>query len=498
MKPLVRVILALGLGVTTIVWQLKLSLAPAPNREKSEELSASMGICMRDTERFFYFFYYLGLFPVTANVAPTQYSTEGARAFVREQGETLSNDLDTACMVGRGGDWGRFFVLLPHAWKTGSAENPSTKEAASWIFIASLALLCACFAYSVSIPLGVALTLFIGSSHFQLYETYHNINVFWTPVTTFVLTLALLSKFIGTRSAILSKVDWLRAVVAGLALALMSQVRLENLPLIASGLLALCCAKQPVARRLLLCVTFVGSLVTCVQVCDRYFTSKIAESAQFVTKSGGTLKTGEALAHHPFWHSIAAGLGDFDKRYGYQMSDIAIYSKVLPVLNSKFEYQFYPAEWFYGDSKDPAARIKPENVPEYAPTARDIVLSDVRRDPLWYISILGKRASLILSSFTPLRAKLLVAEYSLSVPSLLIAFCLVVVIATRHWRYLALMGMALPMSAVPFLITSTGGTTAYGVLQFVSVAILIDMTCAMLWRGVVGARVGRSASCDPC
>jgi hypothetical protein len=203
MKPLVRWTLALALGLTTVLWQVKLSSAPLPNREKSEELSASMGICMRDTERFFYFFYYLGLFPLTASIAPTQYSVEGARAFVRENGETLSNDLDTACMVGRGGDWGRFFVLLPHAWKTGSAQDPSTKEAASWIFISSLALLSACLAYSVSIPLSVALTLFIGSSHFQIYEAYHNINVFWTPVSAFAFAVALLSKFIGSRSEIL-------------------------------------------------------------------------------------------------------------------------------------------------------------------------------------------------------------------------------------------------------------------------------------------------------
>lgn len=496
MKQLVRLVLALALGVATVVWQLKLSSEPPPTREKSEELSASMGICMRDTERFFYFFYYLGLFPVTSSIAPTQYSTEGARAFVRENGGTLSNDLDTACMVGRGGDWGRFFVLLPHAWSTGSAADPSTKEAASWIFISCLALLCACLAYSVSIPLGVALTVFIGSSHFQLYETYHNINVFWTPVAAFVFTLALLSRFIGSRSATLWKGDWVLVALAGIGLALMSQVRLENLPLVASGLVALCCAKQSATRRLMLCATYIGSLLACVQLCDKYFSWKISEASQFVTSSGGTLKTGEALAHHPFWHSIAAGLGDFDTKYRYQMSDIAIYSKVLPVLNSKFEYRFSSAEWFYGDVRDPAVRVKPENVPEYAPTVRDIVVSDIRRDPRWYITILRQRASLIFSSLAPLRAKFPTTEFSWSLPPALIAVCVIAAIASRQWRYLVLLALALPMSAVPFLITSSGGTTAYGVLQFVCAAILIDMVCAVLWRGALRTRGGRSMSCD--
>jgi len=328
----------------------------------------------------------------------------------------------------------------------------------------------------LSLPFSIALVLLIGSSHFQLFEAYHNNNVFSLPISVFALVLAATARLLNPKRSEPSRFDWFIALGLGVVLATVSQIRLESLPLMLSVILAFICSKQPIKRRFVLCLVFVLSLFGAIKLQDQYFAHKIGEANKFVTERGGSVKSGSALAHHPFWHPIAAGLGDFDKKYGYQMYDIPIFGKAMHVLNHRYGYNFIPKDWFYGDPKDPAVVVKPETLPEYESALRYLVVGDVSKDPLWYLGILRDRIFQIVKSFTPLRLDLGWRSFSLNFPPFILTFSLLLLAALRRWDYLVLVLFSLPMSVIPFLIHSKGGTTAYGVTHFICVAILVDIS----------------------
>ena len=220
-----RVLLLLVGLAALLVWQYVFFSHGDPDTSlwTGYRLEASNGVAEWQPE-FVYFLYYLNLYPVVSLAqGPRDYSVEGARRLISEQGSTLAMDRYWTI---RYGDLGKTYLYLPNAWLKGRAARPRMLPANAAAFTAALLALFAAFWYVRKTALGAILVLLLGSNPFQVSEVYANNNLFGWPITIMVLLLALHVPLIhqegGYRGWIL-----LLALVSGVLLGTMRQMRTE-------------------------------------------------------------------------------------------------------------------------------------------------------------------------------------------------------------------------------------------------------------------------------
>ena len=120
----------------TLIWQRQF-LGNHTLGGRDSQLSANIGLAP-DIRQFFYFFYYLNVFPVGAipegRVAEDIWkiysfdrppflpvSRAGAEEFVRQHGDQLIMDCSQPASTLRSGEFFKLFLFLPNAWLSGSA-----------------------------------------------------------------------------------------------------------------------------------------------------------------------------------------------------------------------------------------------------------------------------------------------------------------------------------------------------------------------------------------
>jgi hypothetical protein len=468
--------LLLVLGLLAIFhWQRDLGRR-ALFLDQSYDITSSVGIS--HAARFFYFFYYLGHFPVatTAPLPQDAYSPAAAARLLREQADTLVMDFN---LTWRSGDRGKIFLFYPDALLRGTAQDPSVRTMHRLAFTAALmALWTACVLCGQAI-LGVALVLLLGSNAFQLRQVHVMENVFSWTITTAVLVLALHAPLVfgcsGGRLRAKGRTAFFYALGVALAsgalLGCVRTVRSEPVVIGIAAALTYLFMPGPGLRlrgRLLLCGALAGAQLLVGAALDRWFQRKHDQAAVLLKQIGGHPYPGPRVSHHELWHPIWCGLGDFDQKYGYRWDDRVAVDYAFPVMRDRLGVRLpprTPGRYHTDEYWDEARRYPrfPAEVPGYHEVIRDKVLSDIRRDPGWYLDILGKRALRLLRELTPLRVQIRMARRTLPWHPLLLAPALLVLLAFRRGDRLALAAFTLPTCLTALLIYSDKGNCYYAI-----------------------------------
>ena len=481
-----RAIVLLGGLVALVVWQSIFFRHgyPETTLQSPYRLEASAGHLARQ-EDFVYFLYYLNLYPI-ASISPKalEYSIEGARRLIAEQGQTLVMDRDWTI---RYGELAKTYLYLPHVWLKGKPVRPRMLHTNALGFTAALLALFTAFWYVEKTTLGAILVVLMGSNPFQVNEVYANNNVFGWPITLTLLVLALHVPLMARRLRSFSAIVAL-ALVSGIILGTLRHVRTE--PVLVAAAVAgvyLTATQLRLWRRLALILLLGVTFVATASGWTAFFEAKYWEAYGVVKAAGGHAYDGPRYPHHFFWHALACGFGDFDHKYGYRWSDTRAISYAWPILQHRYNYQpvGYPplAPDFshlltfgtYWDRGRQYART-PFEIPEYIEIVRNKVLGDVIHDPLWYASILGRRVTRILAQSTP-PSFALGNGWSVLLPGRPLWGYLAVVVALvllrrRAWFGLQLIGFTVPLAGTALLVYSDGGTALYSVAHLVAFAII--------------------------
>jgi hypothetical protein len=477
-------VLLLGL-LAIVVWQAGFARSPG-SLPDSHRMSASTGL--NSEYRFVYFFYYLGLYPVTSSEGHVtflgepgyrRYSREAAERLIRERGRTLQMEWKHTVRVG---EPGKLFLYMLDALLKGEPRLPlSLRPANQAVFVASLCAAFGAFWYAGMPLIGGLLALLVGSNPFQLFQVYARENVFGWPISVGLLTLAinlpLLRRGRGPSRWLL-----LVPLATGALLATLAQVRTEPITILASA--ALACVFVSGAstwRRVALLAVLIASFALVWTLWAAWFEARFQEARRVVAAAGGHPYDGPRDTSHAFWHPIWCGLGDFDTRYGYVWSDTAAARYAHPILRDVYKvdvpdwdfdsWGYYTAFW------DPGRRYykMPYEMPHYSDVVRDKVLGDIARDPAWYGGILARRAWRLLSETTPARLTLGSRFVTLPWTGLLVPPLLALLALTRSWTLLKLACFPLSTSIPAFVVYSGNGMSFYSWYHLMAAAIVASI-----------------------
>jgi tetratricopeptide (TPR) repeat protein len=480
-----RALVLLGGLVALVVWQSTFFRHGYPDTTLQSEyrLEASAGHLDWQQE-FVYFLYYLNLFPVASISRTTpDYSVEGARRMIAEQGHTLVMDRYWTI---RYGELAKTYLYLPHVWLKGKPVRPRMLHANAVGFTVALLVLFTAFWYVEQTTLGVVLVVLMGSNPFQVNQVYATNNVLGWPITVTLLLLALHVPLIAGRLRRFSVIIGL-ALLSGAILGTVRQVRTEPvLVFVAVAGVYLAATHLRSWIRLTAVVLLGVTVIATSSAWTGFFEGKYRQAYTVVKAAGGHVYDGPRYPHHFFWHALSCGLGDFDRKYGYRWSDTRALSYAWPILQHRYDYRpvGYPplaprvldllTFGVYWDRGRQYVKT-PFEIPEYIEIVRNKVLGDIVHDPLWYASILGRRLARILTQSTPPTVAL-GNGWFVSLPGRAVWGYLAVVVALallrrRAWFGLKLIAFTVPLAGTALLVYSGGGTALYSVAHLVAFAI---------------------------
>ncbi len=459
--------------VLTIMWQETFQYA-GRKLDVTYRVSVTAGIFGQET--FYYYYHYLGLFPVYAEGIEPIYSRDGAEAIIRDRPEALRTERG---YVIRSGDLGKIWLFGPSAFLKGDAREPTAAEFNHWFFVLGLIGVLVATWFVGQFPLGVFLVLLIGSHPFQLYEVYaDNLpgtgQVFSIVISSALVLLAPHIPLLFGRSV--SKVYLLSLPIStGIFLGTIRQVRSEPMLLIVSVLACYALASN-VSRRARAAISLLSLVTLAITLLfwNQYWDSKLAESHDLVAAAGGAPYPGELTRNHVLWHPIWCGLGDFGQKYGYKWDDVAAFEYAMPILRREgaIDYEMVGTEQSTGwyDDRRLYNKIIWTN-PRYEEILRDKVVGDIARDPAWYLDVLARRTWAILTLVVPVRIALGVNGLNLPSSGLLLVPTLIALALLRQWALLKLLCFSLPLAATALIIYSGSGFTYYSIYPQVLWAI---------------------------
>jgi hypothetical protein len=419
------------------------------------------GFSYDKAHHFLYFHYYLGLFPVVS-LEEKEYSREGALRVLEEKGESLRMEYRHWARLG---EHARILCFWPNALVKNSPQQPSLKLFNALFFL--LGLFCVIIGFSwVKMPLvGFFFAAIVSVTPFFLFEVYRSRNIFGLMASVSMILLGLHLATIFDRKP--TRWACILPVVSGLLIGFAGEVRGEIMPLLLSCLMAYLFSRQlklwpKVLFILLLFVSFIGAR----QGIRAYFDTQFDRAYEVVSQQGGHPYEGRRIGGHIVWHPIFCGLGDFDGKYGYRWDDRVAYRYALPVLKERYGLDLrykggYHLDEYY--DKDRLYYKKFDEIPQYEQVIKEKVLHDIFNDPLWYVTILGKRLWRILTRTAPLPFLGLLAF-----PFLFIVF------KFKAWRLFKLFLFTLPLCLSPFLIYSGDNSTFGSLYQVVALSCLLS------------------------
>jgi hypothetical protein len=493
----VRLRLALCLAglVVLIAWQLVLIRMPWP---ETYEFHASSGLAEQDkfvyslyyTNNFpiastknglNYFFYYTKA-PVAAQANTLEYSMAGAQRLFREQAQTLVMEWGHTI---RSGQLFSTYLFLPDAWRLGSPQFAEVRVTNGAMFIAALASVYLMGWWAGRPVFGVVFVLLIGSNPFQLYEAYRHENVFSWPITAFCFMLALALPFL-TGKHLSVWYAGAAAIVAGLFVATVRQIRPEPFLTIAAVAMAMLWATSLTWRaRLLAVAVLAGATLFGIRAWDAYFDRKFEQAARVVASAGGHVLSDTPGHYHVFWHPIWCGLGDFDTTHGHKWDDSAAAAYAQPVLKARYNQDL---PWWWGVETENVERtasdyLDPDHLyyrtpyfePHYDEVLREKVLSDIRQDPAWFAGILGRRLARVFTETTRPQITLSTTlAASTPFPALLVLPLALAGAFLRRWTALKILAFSFVTSLPALLVYSGRGMTDYSVFHLCALALVAD------------------------
>jgi hypothetical protein len=345
---------------------------------------------------FFYFYYYFSLFPVSypdQEVLERITDKKDAIKFLEVHGKELTNQLSNEIATG---DFGRIWLFYPTVLLKGDTSNVSANYFNQWLFTFTLVGILLVAWWADQFALGIFLIAFLGSHPFQLFQVYaEGRQVFSLPVSIALVILGLHLPLILDKKTSRAYL-WVLPIITGIILGTAIHIRTEIAAIILSvPLVYLIAAKIKWRDKIVLCLLLVLSFWLVKSAWTTYFVNKFDQAIEFVKEEGGQPWSGPKRVTHDLWTVLWAGLGDFDTKYGYAFADAAIYNFINKALAN------YPLT---AEEAAIAANVQHITLhPKYEQAIRDKVLSDIFRDPLWYLDILAKRIQRILVEVAPLR-----------------------------------------------------------------------------------------------
>lgn len=354
------------------IWQSTFALS-ASKLDSSYRMTATGGLY--NMNRYFYFYYYLGLFPLAASGdAALVYNKQDAEKFAIENPSSLRMDIDQNA---RSGDSGRIWLFLPAALLRGQPDNFDTVWINAAIFSLALTFLVIMMWRLRKLPLGIFLVLFLGSHPFQLYEIYATNspangttgNVFALAITISVFLLAIHLPVIFNKK-IAAFFLWSLPIISGVILATARHIRTEFIPVIISvAFCYLTIQKLRWGRRIILTIILFSTFFIGSQAWENYFKLKHQRTVQFLEKIEGNPYNGPRFIYHGFWHPLFVGLGDFGQKHGYaNWNDNVAINYASPLLKTKLgddlnTYFIRDEKGFFEITKSVLNQLKEEGFP---------------------------------------------------------------------------------------------------------------------------------------
>ena len=477
--------------VALVFWQLQ-AIEQADGLDRTYRRTVGRGLYEQRIQKYFYFQYYTGKFPITTTrpIGKMQWNADEAwraignpegrdlpprttnrRGVVRKSPRLIMEDY----AVLQTGDLGKIFLLYPDAWVNGTPKRATLRSFNRGLGIASLLALFVSFALLNYRLLGTTLVILLGSHPQQLLELYWRANIFGYPIALASLMLALHAGLIFARPK--SRAVYLLPVVSGVFLVSFREVRLEPALAILSVAGTYLFAAGGWRRRSLLIGLLVVCAATTSALWSRYWDAQFHEAYRIVERQGGETFDGDWNAHHAFWHSIWCGLGDFGKSKGYLMDDRTAYRWGIPRVNLRFgtDYRLRDRAYVLHNYHTAARKhhVKPETLELYSVVMRDKVLGDIRQDPLWYAGVLLKRLGRVFSNPTPVR--LGIGAHHADVPFSAWLFLPAIgwLAFLRRWDPLKLLAFYLPTSLSAVAVWSGGSMTYNSAFHLVLFALVV-------------------------
>ncbi|MCJ7533862.1 MAG: hypothetical protein MUO64_22905 [Anaerolineales bacterium] len=423
---------------------------------------------------FFYFYYYFSLFPVSypdQEVLERITDKEDAIEFLEVHGKELTNQSSNVIATG---DFGRIWLFYPTVLLKGDTSTVSANYFNQWLFIFALVVILLAAWWVDCFALGILLIAFLGSHPFQIFQVYADgRQVFSLPISIALIILGLHLPLILDKKTN-KAYRWALPVITGIILGTAIHIRAEITAIILSiPLIYLLAAKIKWRDKIVLCLLLVLSFWLVKSAWTTYFVNKFDQAIEFVKEEGGKPWNGPKRVTHDLWTVLWAGLGDFDTKYGYAFADSAIYNYINKALAN------YPLT---EEEAAVAANVQHLTLhPKYEQAIRDKVLSDILRDPLWYLDILAKRIQRTLVEVAPVRLAIGGHWITFPITGVLLIPVLLGLVLIRHWPYLKLLLFPLPLASLAFFVFSGWKNTYYSIF----LQVLAAICCALLWEVIL-------------
>jgi len=288
----------------------------------------------------------------------------------------------------RMGDRGKMYLLWFDSFF--SDKNWGYVRASSLFFIFALGVYFSALFWRGHEFFATVSTALIGSSSFQLYETYRNENIFSWPISTTILMMGINAFALDGKIERLTWRHLVLALVSGILLGLIKQVRTE--PVLAGAAVAaayLFLTALSLRFRIALAGTLLAGFFLSSTLSTRALDELYERTEAEVVQNGGTPFSGYRRQSHLVWHPIFCGLGDYAEGLGYRWDDYAAYAYALPILREK-----EPGLWPEFDGglvskklddyfihSDTRYKKKLEDRDDYEPILREKIVRDLMTHP---------------------------------------------------------------------------------------------------------------------
>jgi hypothetical protein len=484
----------LTFSIFLTLWQLSfLCFAVGPPSS-----SRSVSGFMHETgKEFFYFFYYLDLFPVASEVEPKDFSKEGAEKLLTENGNSIVME---KLFWSRLGEPARPFVYYVKSFFTGSAQNPSIIPFNILTFVVCLLALFLSLSLLGYYCFATILSILVGSSPYIIKEIYFHENILALGITGFILIMAIYTPFIVKKNHVSTLL--LVTFLLGIIIASICNIRAEfKALLICLGTFVILLPNRDIFTKTALLACMILSYKITNLSWNNFYIKKFAESEQIVSKYGGHVYSGHKIPTHTFWHAVFCGFGDYAEQLGYKWDDKAGQLYAIDIYNKKFNTELSiksstqkTSDYLVNEYYDQAGKypIYLEILPGYEEIIRDKVVKDITENPLIFITVYIKRLIRYLVRTSPVS---LFSVGKLYIPLPFIGLFAILLLFALNYRNqtveFVLLSSSIPLGISSLLIFSKGNSTYQNVYHLVALAILLTYLIDFIYKSK-GVRSGQS------
>ena len=421
---------------------------------------------------FTYFYYYLNFYPVTTEKEYLDYSKEHAQKLFDDPRVPLNADNSYYILWG---EHGKSLILLFDAFLKQSPQTLTLKNFNYLFFSFALVLLLIFAVICKQAVFGIVLVLFMGSNPFLIYELYGRENIFGLGALAVLFSVALLLPLIFEKKELGKYYLVFVPVLLGLFFGLIAHIRTEYLVVMLSCILVFLFAGSiDFKKKIFMTTIFLLSFVGFTKAVEVYFNRLIERTYTQLHKTGRTTQDmQESRAnYHSFWQPFYLGLSDFDNKYGITWSDAAAYKNAEKYLLGK-----YPEKYKALTNRELWSVQR-----EYNEFLRYQTLLLIKTDPLWYLTIIGKRLFKIFNEVVPLGLAVGSDFFKIPFSGWLLLPSMILLCIKKRFNYLMLLLFPLSLSIPIVAIHSAKGITSISVYHMFNAAVIISLIINYLYK----------------